>query len=58
MIYNFTLGTIFSFICAILVAWSTFSKNKKDMAKIQIFNPIFGALSNFFFCSYSAVVTN
>ena len=58
MIYNFTLGTICSFICAILIAWSTFSKNKKDMAKIQIFNPIFGALSNFFFCSYSAVVTN
>lgn len=58
MIYNFTLGTIFSLFCAILIAWSTFSKNKKDMAKIQIFNPIFGALSNFFFCSYSAVVTN
>ncbi|CDE90175.1 putative uncharacterized protein [Clostridium sp. CAG:389] len=58
MIYNFTLGTICSFICAILMAWSTFSKNKKEMAKIQIFNPIFGALSNFFLCSYSAVVTN
>lgn len=58
MIYNFTLGTIFSLCCAILITWSTFSKNKKDMAKIQIFNPIFGALSNFFFCSYSAVVTN
>jgi len=58
MIYNFTLGTICSLICAILIAWSTFSKNKKDMAKIQIFNPIFGALSNFFLCSYSAVVTN
>ncbi len=58
MIYNFTLGTICSLLCAILIAWSTFSKNKKDMAKIQIFNPIFGALSNFFLCSYSAVVTN
>ena len=58
MIYNFALGTIFSFICAALIVWSTFSKNKKDMAKIQIFNPIFGALSNIFLCSYSAVVTN
>ena len=58
MIYNFTLGTIFSFICAALIAWSTFSKNKKEMTKIQIFNPMFGALSNFFFCSYSAVVSN
>ncbi len=58
MVYNFTLGTIFSLCCAVLIAWSTFSKNKKDMAKIQIFNPIFGAISNFFFCSYSAVVTN
>ena len=36
----------------------TFNKNKKDMVKIQILNPIFGALSNFFLCSYSAVVTN
>lgn len=58
MIYNFSLGTIFSFISAILTTWSTFSKNKKEMIKIQIFNPIFGALSNFFLCSYSAVVTN
>lgn len=58
MMYNFALGTICSFLCAILIAWSTFSKDKKDMAKIQIFNPIFGALSNFFLCSYSAVVTN
>lgn len=52
------IHTVFSLICAILLAWSTFKKNKKDMAKIQIFNPIFGALSNFFLCSYSAVVTN
>lgn len=49
MMYNFALGTICSFLCAILIAWSTFSKDKKDMAKIQIFNPIFGALSNFFY---------
>ena len=34
------------------------AESKKEMAKIQIFNPIFGALSNFFLCSYSAVVTN
>lgn len=54
----YVLGTICSFICAVLMAWSTFSKNKKGMMKIQIFNPIFGALSNFFFYSYSAVVTN
>lgn len=58
MMYNFILGTIFSLCCAILMAWSTFSKNKKSMTRIQIFNPIFGALSNFFFCSYSAVVVN
>ena len=58
MIYNFELGTIFSFLCAILICWSTFSNNKVDMMKLQVFNPIFGALSNFFLCSYSAVVTN
>lgn len=58
MYYNFTFGTICSFLCAILIALSTFSKSKENMAKIQIFNPMFGALSNFFFCSYSAVVTN
>lgn len=56
--YNFTFGTICSFLCAILIALSTFCKSKENMAKIQIFNPMFGALSNFFFCSYSAVVTN
>lgn len=58
MYYNFTFGTICSFLCAILIALSTFCKSKENMAKIQIFNPMFGALSNFFFCSYSAVVTN
>lgn len=58
MMYNFVLGTICSFLCAILISLSTFSKNIKDIEKIQIFNPIFGALSNFFLCSYSAVVTN
>lgn len=56
--YNFELGTIFSLLCAVLMGCSTFCKKKKSMMKIQIFNPILGAVSNFFFCSYSAVVTN
>lgn len=34
MYYDFTLGTICSFLCAILIAFSTFGKSKENMAKI------------------------
>ena len=54
--YNYPLGFTLSLICSILVLYSTFGKNKKEIAKIQTYDQVFHSLSNFFLCSYSAVV--
>lgn len=56
--YNYTIGIVFSFIYAVFVMWSTFAKNKKQMGKIQFYDQAFGAFSNFFLTSYSAVIIN
>lgn len=54
--YNYLLGFTLSLICSTLVLYSTFGKNKKEIAKIQTYDQVFNSLSNFFLCSYSAVV--
>lgn len=56
--YNITFVMICSAISSILIIYLTFKKDKKNMLKIQVYNPIFGALSNLFLLSYSAVVVN
>ena len=52
------IANIFSFIGAILVAYSTFSKKKEKMFFIQSLDTLAYAFSNLFIGSYSGVSTN
>lgn len=58
MINNSLLANIFSCIGTFLLAYSTFSKSKKNMLWIQVGDCGFNALGNFFIGSYSAMTTN
>lgn len=58
MYYDFTLGTICSFLCAILIAFLLLVKAKKIWLKFKYLIPCLGLYQTSFFCSYSAVVTN
>lgn len=52
------IANIFSFVGAILVAYSTFSKKKEKMFLIQSLDTLAYAFSNLFIGSYSGVSTN
>lgn len=54
----FILGEIFSFLAAAFLGYSTFSKNKKKMAFLQIIDSTFNGISNLFLLSYSGIITN
>lgn len=51
-------GEIFSFLAAICLAYSTFSKKKDKMIFWQIIDSLFNSISNVFLLSYSGCITN
>ncbi len=53
-----TLGQIFSFIGALLVLYSVYSKNKKNMIKLQCCTNISCILANVFLKGYPGIVAN
>lgn len=52
------LGEIFSLVAAVLLAYSTFSKDKNKMIGKQIWHAVYCALSNFCLGAYSGLSTN
>lgn len=52
------LGEIFSLVAALLLAYSTFSKDKDKMIGKQIWHAVYCALSNFCLGAYSGLSTN
>lgn len=52
------MGEIFSFLAAIFLCYSLFSKTKNKMIHIQIFSAMANFISNIFLFSYSGAITN